>query len=366
MALKILSLANTPALNHLGSGYVIHNFNKGLQDQGYEVDFFGPEHFEVLSCLAPRARQYRLALGMLRFVKKQLYQKEYDIIEFWGGESFMAIKYLAGLTNRRFKIVHHTNGPEPKYESISRALYPEKYRWYQFKRRRLMWPSFSLPDLVITVSLDDKKWLEERQLPKKGKVIAISPGLPDQFIGLPFTVDRPKRIGFCGTWLPKKGVAVMQAIIPNILRTYPDWRFTIIGQPDTFQAANYFPQDILSQIEVIPFIRDKTELIRQYQQLQIFFLPSIHESFGLVIPEAMACGCAVISSEVGFAHELENGQDAIVVSAYKERNFEQALRNLIDNRVQRLQIATSGYQKSQKLLWKNSIQKKSFFLNEII
>ena len=364
--MKILVIANCEPDESLGSGYVIKNFTEGLIQAGHKVDFFGPDALQFLAVLHPRANQYRMAYGMLRLVKREVSRKHYDLVEFWGGESFLAIKYLRSRFNRSIKIVHHTNGPEPKYEEIYRRLYPGQHKWFQFRKGKLMEPAFSLPDLLITVSQDDLFWLEKNNLPTSGMRTSISPALPADFIATPFQVKKAKRIGFCGTWLPKKGIAVIKDVIPKILRQFPDWKFVIIGQPSSFSAADHFPPDVLSSISVIPFIRNKEELRREYLGLDIFFLPSLHESFGLVMAEAMACGCTLVTSKVGFAHELVNEEHALVIDSHKSDDFEKALMLLLEDQELRRKIARSGHEFVQTLTWEESQKMKNDLIEEIM
>lgn len=350
--MKILIIANCPPVEYLGSGYVIKNFSEGLRSLGHEVDIFGPEHFQFMAWMSPRANQYRAAVGMYRFVKKHLKKKDYDIIEFYGGECALAVSQLVKQKNRKFLIIHHSNGPEPKYDELKRSLYPKEFKWFQLKNSRFLNAGFSLPDGVITVSEDDERWLKEKNWPISGNRKAILPCLPDNLLNLPFDLKKKEKVfGFCGTWLPKKGIEIMQEDVPPILRQFPDWKFRIIGQSENFGKENYFPPDVLDQIEIIPFIKDKNKLIEEYQKLNIFILPSLVESFGLVLAEAMACGCATIVTKVGFAFSLTNREHALIMPEKSSPHLQNLLKELIVEEELRTTIARKGYDKVQHLNW---------------
>src|ERR1051325_5969063 len=92
--MDILSIANCPAEEHLGSGYVIANFVNGLRAAGHRVDLFQPDDYEVFQPLRPKAIGYRQAIGMLINAKRQLKRHSYDIVEFWGGEAWAATEWL--------------------------------------------------------------------------------------------------------------------------------------------------------------------------------------------------------------------------------------------------------------------------------
>ena len=56
------------------------------------------------------------------------------------------------------------------------------------------------------------------------------------------------------------------------------------------------------------------EKIEAYVDAEVFILPSYSENFGMVVIEAMACGCPVIISEkVGLAKEIKNSKSGIVI-----------------------------------------------------
>jgi len=53
-----------------------------------------------------------------------------------------------------------------------------------------------------------------------------------------------------------------------------------------------------------PFLRDPADVARYYQAADLYVHPTRAESFGLTVAEAMACGTAVVASDVGGIPEL--------------------------------------------------------------
>src|ERR1043166_4180358 len=108
--MRILSVSNCPALEHLGSGYVIANFVKGLRALGHEVDLLEPDDYEVCQWLRPRGMSYRQSIGILRAVNRALRRKVYDLVEFWGAEAWLATRWVVCRQKDRPMVVQHTNG----------------------------------------------------------------------------------------------------------------------------------------------------------------------------------------------------------------------------------------------------------------
>lgn len=79
--------------------------------------------------------------------------------------------------------------------------------------------------------------------------------------------------------------------------------------------------------------KSNTELIALYQQCDVFILPSIQESFGLVLLEAMACGKPVIATDhtgaVDFVNNYENG---FVVPIRSSEHLSRKIQYLYENR----------------------------------
>jgi glycosyltransferase involved in cell wall biosynthesis len=77
--------------------------------------------------------------------------------------------------------------------------------------------------------------------------------------------------------------------------------------------------------------RNQTELPRFFQMAAVFVLPSEQEPWGLVVNEAMACGCAVVVSDaVGCQPDLvTDGLEGCVFRAGDVAALEQALRRVL-------------------------------------
>ena len=79
--------------------------------------------------------------------------------------------------------------------------------------------------------------------------------------------------------------------------------------------------------------RNQSELPGFYQLADIFALPSINETWGLVVNEAMCAGCAIIATDqVGSAADLvEDGVNGFVIGAKNLLDLTQALEKCVEN-----------------------------------
>ncbi len=360
--MRILTISNCFLAESLGSGYVIVNFCRHLRQRGHDVDLYGPETFEPLPFLKGRARSYRLALGMLFFARRQMRRKRYDIIEFYGGESWLATWWLDRIPRRRFLIASHSNGLETHYiprlasSMKSGTVSGARRKWYQLDQTALFERSFTHADGIVSVSREDVPFALQHHYQDADHVVAIDNSLPEAFLNLQVNFERPPIIGFCGSWMEQKGMTAIRGALNLVLRDHREWRLHLVGVGKEFDKTTQFDADVCAQIEVTAFVEDKEELRAIYQQMAISLMPSLTESFGLVAAEAMACGCALIASHTGFAAALEHGQEAWILEQPTAAELAAAISHLIENPALREQIARNGYQRVQRLRWELATQ----------
>lgn len=365
--MKILSISNCPLVESQGSGYVTVNFCKGLSQLGHEVDSFGPDTYEPLQFMRGRANNYRIALGMLGFTLQQIRQKDYDIIEFYGGDSWLTVLILNYFWKNKYLLVSHSNGLETQFNEVMKQyakLLNTHQKWYQIDQSFLFENAFKFVHGIVTQSNYDRDYALQHQYGDKEHILTISSGLLEDYLGLSVDFNRPPILGYCGSWIARKGIQLIQQDIPKILKEFPQCQFKIIGVGKDFHKEDYFPIEICDRIEVIPFIESKKELAKVYQSISIMLVPSIYESFGLAIAEAMACGCAVITSPVGFGANLEHEKEALLLEKLISPALYQGVKILLHDETFRVKLAQQGYQNVQKLSWAVAIsQLEKTYLN---
>ena len=354
--LRILTLSNTPLDESQGSGYVVLGYARGLRARGHQVEVLGPADYEPFHGLRSGIR-YRQALGMAATAVHRLARSKVDVLELYGGEAWLALVLVARLPRRRVLLVGHSNGLETHSAEALRAAggASRQGRWFQADQGALMARGFRDCDALVTVAEYDRDYALRQGYAAAERVLAIDNPLPDSYLGLESDFARGPVIGYCGSWLPRKGSALIESDLPPLLRDFPSWRLTLVGVGRDFRAAEHFPEDVLSRISVIPHADRETELRRLYQSFAIAILPSIYESFGLTAAEAMACGCALAASPVGFAAGLRHGEEALLLSTPASPHLYQTLRALIEDGEMRQRIARAAYRRVQSLRWDGAV-----------
>ncbi len=131
----------------------------------------------------------------------------------------------------------------------------------------------------------------------------------------------------------------------------------IIVSPVTKSREKYEKQAANSGLQDIIFVNGRkvsdAEKPRYYSTADIYCGPATgHESFGIVLLEAMATGKPVVASNIsGYASVITNGLEGILVPPKQEVPLAQAIASLIKDPQRGRQMGERGRQKAQNYGW---------------
>ena len=350
--LKILTLSNSPLDETQGSGYVIIGFARQLRKRGHHVDVLDPADIQI----PKRGRignRYRLMIGMTIKALASL-TGGYDIFEFYGGEAWLAVSVLR-TTGRRPLLVAHSNGLEPHAsQKLAEARFTDDQyaaRWYQADLSALYRRAFSNADAVVTVSQFDREFAQRNGYQVDRRLLTIENPLPDTYLGQPLSHERPANLVFCGAWTGIKGVDRLRRDVSDFLALYSEWKLILVGVGSGFRAIDHFPEVLIDRLEVIPYVTREPHLMHVYRRSRVAIQTSVYESFCLASAEAMACGCALVASKVGFAASLIDGEEALLFPSTSNPSLIDCLSRFAQDEMLRRKIAERGYRRVQGLRW---------------
>jgi glycosyltransferase involved in cell wall biosynthesis len=175
--------------------------------------------------------------------------------------------------------------------------------------------------------------------------------------------ERRREIVYVGRLAREKGIDLLLRVFARISEAYPDWRLVIIGPHEPKQGGDgaEFLDELKSicagcagQVDFAGPVFDEAELIRRLKSAEIFVYPSTAargESFGLAPVEAMACGCAVLLSNLDcFADYLHPEENGLRFDHTDESGLAlaEALRRLIVSPDLRRRLARAGVETSRR------------------
>jgi len=159
--------------------------------------------------------------------------------------------------------------------------------------------------------------------------------------------------------LAKKGVVDGLAAFQKAQEKYPEIELEMFG---SYQPGPEVPANITFHRQPSP-----QKLSQLYHSADIFLWPSRYEGFGLPPLEAMACGCAVISTDTGAIREYAcDGENVIIVPSNEPDQLAGALIDLLSNDEKRARLGKNASQAAQKFNWDNSTEKlEKIFLDNL-
>ena len=166
----------------------------------------------------------------------------------------------------------------------------------------------------------------------------------------------PERVNvlFVGRLDPRKGVHQLIAAMPEVVRlTGGRARLLVVGdsylRPKLEAAVSGAAKGHVHFLGHVP----STDLPRWYRTGDIFVSPATgNESFGIVLVEAMASGCAVIASDIpGYRSVVHPGDNAETVPPGDVPALAQAIAALALDERRRMRLAERGRECSLAFSW---------------
>lgn len=168
-------------------------------------------------------------------------------------------------------------------------------------------------------------------------------------------------IGFLGRFEePRKGLSVLIAAIPEILRREPGAQFLIAGPGDPEKVVRNLPSGVLSRIRFLGRLSE-SEKADFLASVDIYVAPNTGgESFGIILTEAMAAGATIVASDIpAFSEVLQSGKYGVLFRSEDPHSLATELISLLRNPEKCTEMRSSGVERSRYYDWSNIATKIS-------
>lgn len=234
-------------------------------------------------------------------------------------------------------------------EPVSR-LSDSKGRKFQFVQGYENWVlsdedvlrTYELPLRHITVS----RWLTEMVDSRSSSPsILVSNPIDTDVFRLTDEPRKPHSLVFHYRSAAIKGPKVAFETVRLLEKRYPDLSVTVVSLED---APDNLPSSCVYKHHI-----SVREVAAVNNRSQVFLCSSISEGFGLPGLEAMACGCALVSTDYEAVHDYaEDGVNALLVPLDDRSTLPQRLADqigrLFDDEALRLKISQNGVRAAAK------------------
>jgi glycosyltransferase involved in cell wall biosynthesis len=142
---------------------------------------------------------------------------------------------------------------------------------------------------------------------------------------------------FVGRLVEKKGLRYLLEAMPKIAEQFSRVHLTVVGDGPCRRELEKLSLDLdlRGRVKFLGALRND-ELPRVYQRAGIVVFPSVvsddgdREGFGLVLVEAMGCGCATVVSDLPAMQDIViQGKNGIVVAQKDAKGISQAVNQLM-------------------------------------
>jgi len=167
----------------------------------------------------------------------------------------------------------------------------------------------------------------------------------------------PQTVLYVGRISPEKGLHVLIEAFTKVHSQRPEARLKIIGPPwvlprqflvdlsqeqDVRELARFYGRDYLQQLkDMVPQdmkscvtfagMVKHDELPRQYRDAAVLVNPSLSETFGMSLIEAMACKTPVIATAVGGMPQVVSGDCGLLVPSNDAASLAEAILSVLSH-----------------------------------
>ncbi|PIP53401.1 hypothetical protein COX08_01210 [Candidatus Beckwithbacteria bacterium CG23_combo_of_CG06-09_8_20_14_all_34_8] len=181
----------------------------------------------------------------------------------------------------------------------------------------------------------------------KENVVAFPPFVNNYQCQKPNKTTGQINILTCGHVIWYKQPDLWLNIALKIVSKYENVNFTWVGSgPDIQKIKNAIP---LNYVKRINFVGMKVDLSPFYCKADIYFQPSLIESFGMSVAEAMSASLPVLATDVGALSEvIDQEKTGYLVKNNDQENLIQKLELLINDPKLRQRLGALGSVKFEK------------------
>ena len=354
-----------------GVGFHVLNVSKMLKDMGHEVQVFSsnisregtretlPEFEEVEGVRVRRFNVFKIPKITSGYVPspsiiEALLDWDADVVH---AHSYSYFPTYTSALVRLFKgrpLVLTTHQPPTETAFKSKLL----MKVYNRSLGRL---SLRKADRIIAVTRLEADFLVKAAGADPDKITVIPEGVD---LGL----FKPKTNGlasenivlFVGRIAPEKGLMHLIKAIPRVAKVFPSTSVLIVGEDQGIQKDLTKTAEKLKVEKIVHFLGPKfgRELVGTYRKARLFVLPSLYETFGLAVLEAMATGLPIVATRVGGIPELvEEGRNGILVNPGEHEALAEAIIKFLSDFELSSRISKMNAMKAKQYSWKNIAEK---------
>jgi glycosyltransferase involved in cell wall biosynthesis len=179
-----------------------------------------------------------------------------------------------------------------------------------------------------------------------------------------YTALQPFTFIFVGSGTVRKGFDFILESMERLLSEGLSFRVSVAGIIDRSLLSGR--ERVLNNIGEYGMVRHN-ELPSVLRSAQCLLLPSRVDAFGLVVPEAMACGVpAIVSDMVGAKELIDNGHNGFIVPSGNCEALVERMRWCILNATSVHSMSTAARAAAERYSWANYRRRFSAAVRDVL
>lgn len=155
-----------------------------------------------------------------------------------------------------------------------------------------------------------------------------------------------------GTREPRKNLDRVVMAFSEITQKYPNLNLVIAGKYGWGDEKMSKVKGQMSKVKILGYV-EKEDLAGLYSGAIAFTYPSLYEGFGLPILEAMACGCPVVTSNLGSMKEIA-GEAAVLVDPVSISGIASGILKIVGDSKTRNDLINEGQKRNLEFSWEKT------------
>lgn len=161
----------------------------------------------------------------------------------------------------------------------------------------------------VIIAIDEETYLSLKALFPRKEIYNIPNAVDIECVAS--CDDKQRIVVFSGWVVRNKGIEELLTVWERLSSS--GWELLLVGPFDALYMNELKARFCFNSVHVVGEVGN-AEMLSIFRKSMIMCLPSYTEGFPFAVLEAMACGCAVVSTEVGAVPQMLSGDSGIVVA----------------------------------------------------
>lgn len=233
--------------------------------------------------------------------------------------------------------------------------HPEFFKWSDLQAWRLLvWASARHSSRILTVSDASREDIHSVYSVPLSRIHTAEPGVEPEFFTLNRAEEEPL-ILCVSTLHPHKNIERLIDAFAAFLPNHPEYKLVLAGMRGFHgeQVERRIAHHRLEQSVRVTGWIPRTEIMSLYRRARFAVFPSTFEGFGMPVPEAMAAGLPLITSDLRPMKDVA-GDTALLFPASDTAALTAAMERFANSPEDRAAFAEKARQRAGAFTWRRT------------